>query len=288
MVSWTASAADPLVTVDWVKANLGKPGIVFLDLRPKTDYLRGHVPGAVDTSFDSDGWRVPNAAGIPDQFPEDQTRLAKTIGGLGIGDRTLVVVLPPGQSAPDMGMGTRIYWTLKVLGHDAVSLLDGGMAAYVKAGGTMAPGQVTPAVETFAVKLRKDMLITKAEVRAALDAKVPMVDGRPDDQYVGVNRNSKVKASGTIPGARSLPLVWYTENGGGTFRARDQIEKLYQAAGVSPTGKAIYFCNTGHMASVGWFYDHEVLGNRDALLYSGSLVDWTADASMPVEQKVKF
>ena len=30
----TAFAADPLVNVDWVKANLDKPGIVYIDFQP--------------------------------------------------------------------------------------------------------------------------------------------------------------------------------------------------------------------------------------------------------------
>ena len=31
-MAFSALAADPLVTIDWVKANLGKPGIVLLDV----------------------------------------------------------------------------------------------------------------------------------------------------------------------------------------------------------------------------------------------------------------
>ncbi|MGH6815294.1 MAG: sulfurtransferase, partial [Hyphomicrobiaceae bacterium] len=46
-------------------------------------------------------------------------------------------------------------------------------------------------------------------------------------------------------------------------------------------------CSTGHWASLGWFVSSEILGNKDAKMYPGSMAEWTADAGRPVEQKVK-
>ena len=63
IASGEANAATPLVDVDWVKANLGKSGVVFLDVggklggKSKANYLRGHIPGAVYTNYLKDGWR---------------------------------------------------------------------------------------------------------------------------------------------------------------------------------------------------------------------------------------
>jgi thiosulfate/3-mercaptopyruvate sulfurtransferase len=110
-------ASSPLVDVAWVKANTGKTGVVFLDLRGNVDYLRGHVPGAIHTNYGKDGWREKNSEGIIGMIPP-QGKLANLIGGLGIGNGDHVVLLPPGNSSSDMGIGTRIYWTFKVLGHD--------------------------------------------------------------------------------------------------------------------------------------------------------------------------
>lgn len=284
-----AAAADPLVSVDWVKQNAGKPGVVMIDLRPTPDYLRGHVPGAVTTNYGKDGWRAPNSAKTPDMFPEDTGKLAGLIGSLGIDNATHVVLLPPGANSSDMGMGTRIYWTFKVLGHDNVSILNGGMMAYAKdKANALEPGQVTPAAKAFNVNLRKDMLVSRDDMKKALDAGTPLVDSRTEDQYVGINRHPIAKSSGTIPGAKNLPQSWLTENGGGMFRGKDQIEALHKVAGVTTSGPQIAFCNTGHWASIGWFAASEILGNKQAKLYDGSMVEWTADPAMPMEQKVKF
>jgi len=291
-VAGQAFAATPLVDVAWVKANAGKPGVVMVDARAQVDYLRGHIPGAVHTDYEKSGWRV-KVDGVPGMLPPDTGKLAKLIGDLGIDNATHVVVIAPGNNSTDMGVATRIYWTFKVLGHDNVSILNGGMHAYLaevdKQGKPLNPlDKGAPKVEpkTFKVSLRKEMLPTRDDVKAAMDKGVVLVDNRPSDQYLGVNRTPVAAANGTIPHALNMPQGWLTENGGGTFRSKEEIAKLYKAAGVPTSGKQISFCNTGHWASVGWFASSEILGNKDVELYDGSMADWT-HAKMPVEVKIQ-
>lgn len=289
----TAMAAEPLVDVNWVKANIGQPGIVFIDARGQTDFLRGHIPGAVNTNYGKDGWRVKKGD-VPGVFPDDPAKLAALIGGLGIDNSTHVVIVAPGASSSDMGTATRMYWTFKVLGHDNVSVLNGGMNAYLaevdKDKNPVNPldkGAVTVEARTFNVALREEMLLDDNEVKAALDLGTLMVDNRTNDQYVGVNRHPVSKASGTIPGALNLPQEWMTENGGGTFRDPKTLTALYKAAGVPTSGEQISFCNTGHWASIGWFVSSEILGNKSAKMYDGSMTAWTI-AGMPTEQKISL
>jgi len=295
-----AMASQPLVDVNWVKDHIGKPGIVFLDVRgklagkSKTDYLRGHIPGAVWTNYLKDGWRAKDKNGTPGQLAP-VAKLEALIGKLGISNASHVVIVPQGGKALDVGTATRIYWTFKVLGHDDVSILNGGMAAYGKIDAkTKKPmnklerGDVKPAVQTFKAKLRQDMIVTKADVIKARSAKMPLVDNRPNNQYLGINRHRLAKRSGTIPGARNVPENWLTQNGGGMFRPSAQLAKLYSAAGVATSGPQINFCNTGHWASLGWFASHELLGNKDAKMYDGSMLEWSADKSLPIAQSVKL
>lgn len=287
-----AIAATPLVDVAWVKANAGKPGIVLLDVQSPVDYLRAHIPGAVNTNYEKDGWRVKEN-GVPGMLPHDTSKLAQTIGNLGIGNVTHVVLVAPGKDSTDMGIATRLYWTFKVLGHDNVSILDGGMQAYLaevdKQGKPVnaldkGPAKATP--QSFSVSLRKEMLVNRDDVKAAMDKGIVLVDNRPSDQYLGVNRTPVAAANGTIPHALNMPQSWLTQNGGGTFRSKQEIEKLYKVAGVPTAGQQISFCNTGHWASVGWFASSEVLGNKDVKLYDGSMAEWT-HAKMPLEVKIQ-
>jgi thiosulfate/3-mercaptopyruvate sulfurtransferase len=285
-----AGAADPLVSVDWVKANLEKPGIVYIDFAPPADYLRGHIPGAVNSNYAKDGWREERASDkVPDMLPVKLDGLGEMIGKLGIDNGTHVVLVPAGMSSTDMGVGTRVYWTFKVLGHDNVSLLDGGMAAWTK--DKKNPLQTgAPRIEpkTFKIAVRKDMIVTMDDVKKAKAAGVLLVDNRPEDQYVGINRHPKATQSGTIEGAKNLPNGWLTVNGMGEFRDRSQLDQLYKVASVPTSGDQINFCNTGHWASVGWFVSSELLGNKKAKLYDGSMTEWTMLKGGPVEQKVKL
>lgn len=291
LVAAPATAAEPLVDVDWVKANTGQSGVVFVDARGQTDFLRGHIPGAVNTDYAKDGWRVKKGD-VPGVFPDDPAQLAALIGSLGIDNSTHVVLVAPGGTSSDMGMATRMYWTFKVLGHDNVSILNGGMNAYLaeldankNPANPLEKGAAKAEPKTFNVALRQDMLLDDNAVKAALDAGTLMVDNRTNDQYLGVNRHGASKASGTIPGAVNLPQSWMTENGGGTFRDAKTLASLYEAAGVPTTGKQVSFCNTGHWASIGWFVSSEILGNKDVQMYDGSMVSWT-NAGMPTEQKI--
>ena len=289
-VARPAGAADPLVSVDWVKANLEKPGIVYIDFAPPADYLRGHIPGAVNSNYAKDGWREERASDkVPDMLPVKLDGLGEMIGKLGIDNNTHVVLVPAGTSSTDMGVGTRVYWTFKVLGHDNVSLLDGGMAAWTK--DKKNPLQTgAPRIEpkTFKIAVRKDMIVTMDDVKKAKAAGVLLVDNRPEDQYVGINRHPKATQSGTIEGAKNLPNGWLTVNGMGEFRDRSQLDQLYKVASVPTSGDQINFCNTGHWASVGWFVSSELLGNKKAKLYDGSMTEWTMLKGGPVEQKVKL
>lgn len=296
-----ANAAAPLVDTEWVKSNIGKPGIVFLDVRSslanksKKDYLEAHIPGAVYTDYLKGGWRAKDNNGTPGQLaPVD--KLEKLIGDLGIDNDTHVVVIPNGANALEMGTGTRIYWTFKVLGHDNVSLLNGGMTDYLaaidektkKPLNPLQSGDVKPEAKTFKATFRPEMIASKSDVIEARQNNITIVDNRPYDQFMGLSTHKKAKRLGTIPGAVSLPESWMMVRGGGKILSTPALSKLYQAANVETSGKQINFCNTGHWASLGWFVSHELMGNKDALMYDGSMLEWSADQSLPIEQKIKL
>lgn len=285
----SALAAEPLVDAAWLKANLGKPGIAIVDMQPTTDFLRGHVPGAANTDFAKSGWREERADKVPDMLPAKLDKLVAHIGALGIDNASHVVLVAPGGSYLDMGWATRIYWTFKTLGHDNVSILNGGMAAWTKdKTNPLETGAAKVAAKTFAPQPRMELLATIDEVKAAKAKGVLLVDSRPEDQFVGINRNPKATQNGTLHGAKNLPTGWTTENGGGMFRPKAQLEKLYKVADVPTSGEQINFCNTGHLASIGWFVSSELLGNKKARLYDGSMVEWTMTKAGPVEQKISL
>jgi thiosulfate/3-mercaptopyruvate sulfurtransferase len=295
LVSWGAAAVanGPLVDVAWLKGSLGKPGVVILDIRSTpAHYLAGHIPGAVYSDYAKAGWREKDKNGVEGMLPPVE-KVAGLIGSLGIDNATHVVIVPEGRNAADMGSATRVYWTFKAMGHDTVSILDGGFLAWVKdvdkdkkPVNPLETAAVTPTAKVFKAAFRSELLATKADVQKAIADKTPLIDNRPPDFFVGLTKSPAAKKAGTLPGAVSLPEAWLTDNNGGKFRTRAQLAALSKTAGVPANGAQINFCNTGHWASLGWFVASEILGNKAAKMYDGSMAEWTQDAASPVERKI--
>jgi thiosulfate/3-mercaptopyruvate sulfurtransferase len=284
-----ALAVEPLVDTAWVIANVGKPGIAFVDLQPSKNYLEAHIPGAINSSYAKDGWRAERKSDkVPDMLPDDVGPLAAMIGTkLGIDNDTHVIVVPEGATPSDVTQATRVYWTFKVLGHDKVSILNGGMSVYTdNEKSPVQTGTLKATPRTFKANLRQDMIATMADVDKARAAGKVLVDSRPDDQYVGLAKHPKALTAGTIANAKSLPYYWAMS--GTTFRSKADLEKIYKYAGVPASGEQIAFCNTGQFASAGWFVASELLGNKQAKLYDGSMVEYTMLKGAGVETKVKL
>ena len=279
------AASNPLVTPDWIVANVAKPGLIFLDVRHSGAFARGTVPGAVNTSYGK-GWRVKRK-GVPGLLPT-KDQLEKLISSLGISNENHVVILPGGYSAGEMGVATRIYWTFKVSGHDEVSILDGGMESYIALGkkAVVGAGNSRPKPTQFTVNIRSELLATDEDVRIALSSGQTLVDNRPPGQYLGINSGGSPKRRGTLSSAVNIPGQWLTVDDGGIFRSASTLKTLFTGVGAKTSGPVINFCNTGHWASIGWFVTHELMGNTQSKLYDGSMAEWTINPKNPVERKI--
>jgi thiosulfate/3-mercaptopyruvate sulfurtransferase len=282
-----AADASPLVDAEWVKANAGKENVVILDIRDKVAETElGETPyieGAVVAPYASAGWRT-EIQGVPGQLPPlDQ--ITKLIGDLGIDNDDHVVIVPWGTDSSEFGGATRIYWTFKYLGHEDVSILDGGWRQYDAAGGARTAEAVTPEPATFTANPQEDLLATTEEVAAALEAGTKLVDGRPAEQFVGKSKSPVVRANGTIPGSVNIQHSELYSADYASFARPETVKALSEAVGLATDEENIAFCNTGHWASVAWFGLSEVLGNKNTSMYDGSMAEWTADPARPVENK---
>ncbi|MCD6580650.1 MAG: sulfurtransferase [Desulfuromusa sp.] len=276
-----AHAATPLVDSGWLMANLDKPNIRILDLQPRSGYQRAHLPGSVNTDYGK--WRVKGLNGTPAVIPE-QDYLDNLIGQLGIDKNTHVILAPVGAGASDMAVATRIYWTFKAMGHDEISILNGGLTAYSQIPGHHFVDEAhIPEPKQFKGQLRPEYFPGAKAVKAALDRGVTFVDSRSYDEYIGKVGGGWGKRAGTIPGSILLSFDRLVVNGSGQFHDLDKIKEIYQSSGVPITGEQISFCHTGHRTSLFWFVSHELLGNKDARMYDGSTIEWEADHDLPLD-----
>lgn len=276
-----AHATEPLVEPGWLLENLDTPGIQVLDLQLSRGYRRAHLPGSVNTNYGQ--WRVKDRSGIPAMLP-GKDYLDQLIGQLGIDNNTYVILAPVGGSASDVAVATRIYWTFKAMGHDEISILNGGLTAYSQLSGSHFVQKVfIPQTKQFKGQVRPEYFPDVKEVKAALDRGVTFVDSRSVDEYTGKAGGSWGKRSGTIPGSILLSFDRLVDSGSGRFYDLDKIREIYQTSGVPLEGEQISFCHTGHRTSLSWFVSHELLGNKDARMYDGSMIEWEADPALPLD-----
>lgn len=288
LASGALLAALPLVDGDWAAENLGKSDVVVLDVRNKIDkgskevYESGHVPGAIYSNYLEDGWRTTQN-GVAAMLP-DTADLEKLIGGLGIGNDDHVVIVSAGTSAVDFGSATRIYWTFKVVGHDKVSILDGGYALWTAEGRAIEAGSNHREPKMFKANYRPEYVASRDDVvqvvktgRGAI-----LIDNRPPVQYTGEKKSDKAARYGAIPGARNIPQGEFYDEAAHNFTDLTQLAQLWQEAGIAEGSEQITYCNSGHWGSLGWFASSELLGNKRTRMYDGSMIDWSHQSELPM------
>jgi thiosulfate/3-mercaptopyruvate sulfurtransferase len=277
-----AGEVSPLVTPQWLKQRLSDPKIVVLDIRSAIDgggteaYRNGHIPGAVHSDYDKAGWRVTRD-GVPFMLPS-AAELEKLIGEIGIDEDDHVVVVPAGVHATDFGSAARVYWTLKVAGHPAVSILDGGFAAWRAADYPVESGSEPPSPKIFTVDLKLGLLAAVADVEAA-EGRATLLDARPAGFFAGKEKAPAAKAYGHIPGALNLDSASFYDPATNRLRPKGELAAI---AAAVPEGPVMSYCNTGHWAATDWFVLAVILGRPDVRLYDGSIVEWSVDGRRPV------
>lgn len=284
-IAVSAADVDPLVTAEWVKSHAADENVVVLDIRgdvAETDL--GELPyiaHAVVAPYSTAGWRT-EIEGVPGQIPAPE-QIAELIGGLGIDGDDHVVIVPWGTDSTEFGSATRVYWTFKYLGHETVSILDGGWRQYDAQGGERVAEPVTPVAVEFPYEIQPELRATTADVEAALADGTKLVDGRPESQFKGEAKSPVARIAGTIPGAKNLPHSEFYSAEYASFALPETVLALAAGIGLGADERNIVFCNTGHWASVAWFALHEVGGNANTAMYDGSMAEWTADPARPVQ-----
>jgi len=280
-----AAEVTPLVTAEWLKSHAGDENLVILDIRDdieKTDL--GELPyiaNAVVAPYGSAGWRT-EVDGVPGQIPPEE-QIAGLIGGLGIDGDDHVVIVPWGTDSSEFGGATRVYWTFKYLGHDDVSILDGGWRQYDAQGGERVAEAVTPEAVEFPYEVQPQLRTTTDQVVAALESGTKLIDGRPNEQFIGQSKSPVVRVPGTIPGAVNLPHSSLYSGEYASFAQPETVAALAEELGLAEGEDNIVFCNTGHWASIIWFGLSEVAGNKNTAMYDGSMAEWAADPARPIQ-----
>ena len=272
-----------IVSTDTLAAHLGSWAVVDcrFDLTNeqwgRQQYVEAHVPGAVYASLNDDMAAPRTGANGRHPLPSADA-LAATFGRLGIANGTQVVVYDQ-----DTGLyASRLWWSLKYLGHREVALLDGGWAKWIAEGRPTASGLESRAATVFTPAVRPQMRADLQDVQRRMsDARTLLVDARGPERFEGKSETID-KVAGHIPGARNHFYKWNLGDDG-LMRAPAELRARYDTLldGRAPEEMVMY-CGSGVSAC------HNLLAMEHAgltgtPLYAGSWSEWSADASRPRE-----
>jgi thiosulfate/3-mercaptopyruvate sulfurtransferase len=254
---------DPRLRIADVRWFLGQPG------RGRQEFDAGHVPGAVFVDVD-DELVAPQGPGRH-PLPEPAAfRRAMEASGFG-SEHTIV--------AYDQGGGTiaaRLWWMLDALGHRDVALLDGGLPAWLAAGG----GLTTEVRSYPAARLELAEAWPRTIDRTALTAGLEglrVLDVRAPERYRGETEPIDPVA-GHVPSAVNLPTTGNLA-ADGTFLEPDELARRFGTI-ADPERPTVVHCGSGINACHTAFA-MRLAGLPDPLLYPGSYSDWSR-SGMPV------
>ena len=238
-------------------------------------YAEGHIPGAVFLHCDHDLSGPLSGSNGRHPWPERE-RLAARLGEVGIGPQTQVVVYDDAQGM----IAGRLWVLLRWLGHDRVAVLDGGLQAWLAAGGAMTV--LPPSVHAVAFEANEgDGPVTTNDVLERLGTPgMRLVDARSPDRFRGENETID-PVGGHIPGAVNRFFRDNLQTDGRCKPAAElRAEWLAVLAGALPE-QVVHQCGSGVSACHNMLA-MEIAGLPGSRLYAGSWSEWCADPGRPV------
>ncbi len=275
-----------VVETDWLATHLNAPDLVVLDgswhlptagRDPRAEYLAEHIPGALFFDIDEIS---DETSSLPHMLPST-VKFASRMKKMGIGDGMRVVV----YDSAGMFSAARVWWTFRVMGHEDVAVLNGGLPKWKAEGRPVSseppPGRserhFTPRLNASLVRDLEDMK------RIVENGSAQIADARGPGRFAGTEPEPRPGLrSGHIPGSRNVPYSRLL-NPDGTLKPAPELHRLFSEAGIDPLKPVVTTCGSGVSAAV-LSLALAIIGQPDSALYDGSWSEWgREDAGTPVE-----
>jgi thiosulfate/3-mercaptopyruvate sulfurtransferase len=267
----------PIVSTDWLIANLKNPKLIILDVRRVEDYREGHIPGALSAFYGS--WAYMKN-GLFASLPEKDD-IDDTIGYMGIGFGNWVVVTGCMDTPRLSYQSARVACTLQYAGIENVALLDGGMNKWIAEKKSMSKRIERRKPNHFKGKYSGEKFADKNYVKERL-GKLILLDTREREFFTGEKKMDCVPKTGHIPGAFNMPTSC-AFNEDKTFKTKEELAAIVEAAACKDRSAAIVtYCDIGQCCPTWSYLLTEVLGYTNVRLYEGAMQEWAQDADAPV------
>ncbi|XP_028602165.1 3-mercaptopyruvate sulfurtransferase isoform X1 [Podarcis muralis] len=270
-----------LVSAKWVSEAIKTPqaglAVRLLDAswylpkmkrNPRSEFEERHIPGA--SFFDID--QCSDRTSPYDHMLPGPAAFAEYVSKLGVGSDSHVVV----YDASDQGSfsAPRVWWMFRAFGHDAVSVLDGGLKNWLREGHPVSSGKSRPVPAEFHASLDRSLVKAHEDVKENIEAqRFQVVDARSAGRFTGTEAEPREGIEpGHIPGSVNIPFTdFLTESG--LEKSPEDIRSLFQEKKVDLSKPLVATCGSGVTAchvALGAY----LCGKADVAIYDGAWVEW--------------
>uniref|UniRef100_A0A8D0H3Z8 Sulfurtransferase n=1 Tax=Sphenodon punctatus TaxID=8508 RepID=A0A8D0H3Z8_SPHPU len=235
---------------------------------PRREFEGCHIPGAA--FFDID--QCSDRTSPYDHMLPSATDFVEYVGKLGVGSDSHVVV----YDASDQGLfsAPRVWWMFRVFGHDAVSLLDGGLKNWQREGYAVSSGKSRATPEEFHGSLDKSMVKTHDDIMENVESRCfQVVDARSAGRFMGTEEEPREGIEpGHIPGSLNIPFLDFLTTDG-FEKSPEEIRNMFQEKKVDLSKPLVATCGSGVTAchvALGAY----LCGKPDVAIYDGAWVEW--------------
>ncbi|MGC8865845.1 MAG: sulfurtransferase [Bacteroidales bacterium] len=260
--------ANLVSTAEFMELLKTSKEMVVVDCDRPQNYATQHVKGAINI------WQQDLFSGKPDGILKSPEELAQIFGAKGISEKAPIILYDDGSNK----YTARLYFVLKMLGAQDVKIFSKNMQEWSKYRVPLTSQPTTLPKTTFNLNLNNDMLISIDVLKGKLnEGGFTLIDTRKLEEFAGQTDKSK----GHLPGAIHIDYRDFLDTNN-NFKNADELRAMPVISSLNPEQEIILYCNSGVLASVGYYALKEVLGFPKVKILNGGYNHWVLDENNPV------